>query len=34
MAADAATHGIRDVDADGDIVLIGKEPVAPYNHPL
>ena len=33
MTADAATHGIRDVDADGDIVLIGAEPVAPYNRP-
>ncbi|MGH7862070.1 MAG: NAD(P)/FAD-dependent oxidoreductase [Candidatus Dormibacteraceae bacterium] len=33
MTADAATHGIREVDADGEIVLIGAEPVAPYNRP-
>ena len=33
MAADAATHGIRELDLDGEIVLIGEEKVAPYNRP-
>lgn len=33
MTADAATHGIREVDADGEIILIGDEAVAPYNRP-
>jgi NADPH-dependent 2,4-dienoyl-CoA reductase/sulfur reductase-like enzyme len=33
MTADAATQGIREVDPDGTIGLIGTEPVAPYNRP-
>ncbi len=33
MAADAATHGIREVDLDGEIVMIGNERVPPYNRP-
>jgi 3-phenylpropionate/trans-cinnamate dioxygenase ferredoxin reductase subunit len=33
MTADAATQGIREVDPDGTIGLIGMEPVAPYNRP-
>ncbi|HEX5418037.1 MAG TPA: NAD(P)/FAD-dependent oxidoreductase, partial [Chloroflexota bacterium] len=33
MAADAATHGIRERDLDGEIVLVGDESVAPYNRP-
>jgi NADPH-dependent 2,4-dienoyl-CoA reductase/sulfur reductase-like enzyme len=33
MAADAAVHGIREVDPDGPIVLVGSEPDPPYNRP-
>ncbi len=33
MTADAATQGIRAVDPDGTIGLIGMEPVPPYNRP-
>ena len=33
MAADAAVHGIREVDADGSIGLISAEPDPPYKRP-
>jgi NADPH-dependent 2,4-dienoyl-CoA reductase/sulfur reductase-like enzyme len=33
MTADAAVHGIREVDADGSICLIGREPHPSYNRP-
>jgi 3-phenylpropionate/trans-cinnamate dioxygenase ferredoxin reductase subunit len=33
MAATAAIHGIRDVDPDGTITLIGAEPDPPYKRP-
>lgn len=33
MTADAAIRGIRDVDADGVIGLVGDEPDPPYNRP-
>jgi NADPH-dependent 2,4-dienoyl-CoA reductase/sulfur reductase-like enzyme len=33
MAADAAAHGIREVDPDGTIGLIGSEPDPPYKRP-
>lgn len=33
MAADAAVRGIRDVDSEGSITLIGAEPVPPYARP-
>ena len=33
MTADAATQGIRDVDPDGTIGLIGDDPDAPYSRP-
>lgn len=33
MTADAAVHGIREVDPDGTITLIGAEPQPPYNRP-
>ncbi len=33
MTAAAATQGIREVDPDGTIGLIGMEPVPPYNRP-
>src|SRR5918995_3405517 len=33
MAADAAVHGIREVDADGTIGLISAEPAPPYKRP-
>lgn len=33
MTADAAVKGIRSVDADGSIVLVGEEPHAPYARP-
>jgi 3-phenylpropionate/trans-cinnamate dioxygenase ferredoxin reductase component len=33
MTADAAVHGIREVDPSGEIGLIGSEPDAPYNRP-
>jgi 3-phenylpropionate/trans-cinnamate dioxygenase ferredoxin reductase component len=34
MAADAAVRGIRDVDPDGTIVLVGPEADPPYKRPL
>lgn len=33
MAGDAAVQGIRDVDTDGSIGLVGAEPHPPYNRP-
>ena len=33
MTADAAGHGIREVDKDGPIVVVGSEPDPPYNRP-
>lgn len=33
MTADAAAHGIREVDRSGSIALIGAEPHPPYNRP-
>jgi len=33
MTADAACRGIRDVDPEGSIGLVGEEPVAPYARP-
>lgn len=33
MTADAAVHGIREIDADGTITLVGAEPEPPYNRP-
>jgi len=33
MAADAAIHGIREIDPDGGIGLLGAEPDLPYNRP-
>jgi NADPH-dependent 2,4-dienoyl-CoA reductase/sulfur reductase-like enzyme len=33
MTADAAVHGIREMDADGTIGLISAEPDLPYNRP-
>jgi 3-phenylpropionate/trans-cinnamate dioxygenase ferredoxin reductase subunit len=33
MAAAAAAQGIREVDADGPIMIVGEEPDAPYNRP-
>lgn len=33
MTADAAAHGIREVDSDGSIGIIGAETDAPYNRP-
>jgi NAD(P)H-nitrite reductase large subunit len=34
MAADAAVRGIRDVDPDGTIILVGPEPDPPYKRPM
>ena len=34
MAADAAVRGIREVDPDGSIVLVGAENDPPYKRPL
>src|SRR5467141_1129519 len=33
MTADAAIHGIREIDRSGTIGLIGAEPHPPYNRP-
>ena len=33
MTADAACHGIREIDPEGPIVLVGSEPDRPYNRP-
>jgi NADPH-dependent 2,4-dienoyl-CoA reductase/sulfur reductase-like enzyme len=33
MAGDAAVQGIREVDSDGSIAVIGAEPLRPYNRP-
>ena len=33
MTADAACHGIREVDPEGPIVVVGAEPDPPYNRP-
>lgn len=33
MAGDAAAHGIREVDPDGTILVIGREPTAPVTRP-
>ncbi|RMI04875.1 NAD(P)/FAD-dependent oxidoreductase [Cellulomonas triticagri] len=33
MAGDAAAHGIREVDPDGTILLIGREPTGPVTRP-
>ncbi len=33
MTADAACHGVREVDPEGSIVLVGAEPDPPYNRP-
>ena len=33
MTADAAVNGIRELDKDGSIGLIGEETDAPYNRP-
>ncbi|KAF0221350.1 MAG: FAD-dependent pyridine nucleotide-disulfide [Geobacteraceae bacterium] len=33
MTADAAVHGIREIDPDGPIGVIGQEPHPPYNRP-
>jgi 3-phenylpropionate/trans-cinnamate dioxygenase ferredoxin reductase component len=33
MTADAASHGIRDVDPEGSITVVGAEPDPPYNRP-
>jgi NADPH-dependent 2,4-dienoyl-CoA reductase/sulfur reductase-like enzyme len=33
MTADAACHGIREIDPDGAIVLVGSEADRPYNRP-
>ena len=33
MTADAAVRGIRELDTDGSIGLIGEENEAPYNRP-
>jgi 3-phenylpropionate/trans-cinnamate dioxygenase ferredoxin reductase subunit len=33
MTADAAVRGIRELDNDGSIGLIGMEPDPPYNRP-
>src|SRR2546422_7311549 len=33
MTADAAAQGIREVDANGTIGLVGAEPHPPYNRP-
>jgi len=33
MTADAAVHGIREMDPDGPIVLVSTEPDPPYNRP-
>jgi NADPH-dependent 2,4-dienoyl-CoA reductase/sulfur reductase-like enzyme len=33
MTADAAAHGIREIDSQGGIGIIGSEPDAPYNRP-
>lgn len=33
MTADAAVRGIREVDPDGKIVLVGSDPNPPYNRP-
>jgi NADPH-dependent 2,4-dienoyl-CoA reductase/sulfur reductase-like enzyme len=34
MAADAAVRGIRDIDPDGTIILVGPEPDPPYKRPM
>ncbi|HMK07564.1 MAG TPA: FAD/NAD(P)-binding oxidoreductase [Anaerolineales bacterium] len=34
LTGDAAIEGIREVDPDGGIVLLGEEPERPYNRPL
>ena len=34
MTADAAVEGIREHDADGEIVIVGAEPHPPYKRPL
>ena len=33
MTADAAVHGIREIDSKGSIALISSEPDAPYDRP-
>ena len=33
MAGDAATRGIRELDTEGSIGIIGQEPDAPYARP-
>lgn len=33
MAGDAAAHGIREVDPDGSILVVGREPTAPVTRP-
>jgi NADPH-dependent 2,4-dienoyl-CoA reductase/sulfur reductase-like enzyme len=33
MAGDAAAHGIREVDPDGTILVVGREPTAPVTRP-
>jgi 3-phenylpropionate/trans-cinnamate dioxygenase ferredoxin reductase subunit len=33
MTADAACHGIREVDSEGAILVVGAEPDPPYNRP-
>ena len=33
MAGDAAAHGIREVDTEGSILLIGREPTGPVTRP-
>ncbi|WP_246855166.1 NAD(P)/FAD-dependent oxidoreductase [Cellulomonas sp. Y8] len=33
MAGDAAAHGIREVDPDGTVLVIGREPTAPVTRP-
>ncbi len=33
MTADAASHGIREVDPEGSITVVGAEPDPPYNRP-
>ena len=33
MAGDAAAHGIREVDPDGTVLVVGREPTAPVTRP-
>ena len=33
MAADASVAGIREIDADGSVGLVGAEPDPPYSRP-